>query len=160
MVREWTKSIGQASAGAGIMLASIIYWWTAYNRARERIGELVGLLTGVATEISSNNRSVIRLLAEPSRLIDLRQDALQSTVWDKSLARISQLLVSFDLLQVVTWYYENIRSLNEAMQTSAHDPRQLEELQWLADECRRTGTDTEIQLRRYIASITGTERQK
>lgn len=143
------------------MVAAIVYWARIQTEmraaARERTGELTGLLTFVATEISVNERTLDRLIEEPHRLVSTAERVLETGYWDRNALRIARSLGDYGMFSPIAQYYEYAQRLQEGIRHGAATREDVEELRGNAQTCRHQGAFVTGQIFRYLSSILATE---
>lgn len=160
-MRDWLKSIGQGLGGLGILVAALVYWVRAQTEmqaaAQERTGELVGLLSSVASEISINERTLDRLIGEPHRLVTPTEQVLVTRHWDQNALRIAQLLSDYGMFSPIAQYYECAQRLRESVRHGAATREDVDDFRENAEVCRQQGAVVRNRIFRYLAEVLAVE---
>ena len=163
-MHDWLKGIGQGLGGLGLLIASFVYWAKVRTeiqaRGRERTGELIGLLTSVAAEISVNEHTLDRLVEEPHRLVAPVGQVIETGYWDRNGLRVAQAIGDYGVFSPIAQYYECAQRLRESVGHGATTRKSVEELSWNAQACRQQGTFVQGHVSRYLSSMLSTEPAK
>ena len=146
------------------MIASLAYWARVQTEmqadTRERTGELIGLLTSVAAEISVNERTLDRLIEEPHRLVAPAERVLETEYWDRNGLGVARAIGNYGTFSPIAQYYEYVQRLREGVEQGATTRDSVEELIWNAQACRQQGSFVQGHIFRYLSSIMNTELAK
>lgn len=158
---DWLKSIGQGLGGLGVLVAALAYWVRVQAEmqavSRERTGELIGLLTAVAAEISVNQRTLDRLVGEPHRLVTPGDRVLETDFWDRNGLRVARALDDYGVFSPIVQYYEYAQRLQEGVRHGAATREGVEELRASAEACRQQGAFVTSRIFNYLSSMLATE---
>lgn len=146
------------------MVASLAYWARTQTEmqanARERTGELIGLLTSVAAEIAVNERTLDRLVEEPHRLVAPAERVIETGYWDRNGLRVARAIGNYGAFSPIAQYYEYAQRLRESVGQGATTKEGVEELTWNAQACRQQGAFVQGHIFRYLSSMINTELAK
>lgn len=161
---DWLKSFGQGLGGLGLLIVSLAYWARVQEEmranTRDRTGELVGLLTSVAAEISVNERTLDRLVEEPHRLVAPAERVIETGYWDRNGLRVARAIGNYGAFSPIAQYYEYAQRLRESVGQGATTRKGVEELTWNAQACRQQGAFVQGHIFRYLSSMMSTELAK
>jgi hypothetical protein len=151
-VQNWLKSIGQGLGGIGLLVVAISYRAEVRAAGRERTGELMGLLTFVAAEISINEGTLDQMIQEPHRLV-ASKNLLETSFWDRDGLRIARLLGDYGVFSPIAQYYEAAQRLEEDAKQGARTREDVEGLRGYAVLCRQQGAFVRRRIYGYLTAM-------
>lgn len=152
-MRDWLKSVGQGLGGIGLLVAAVTYRAEVQAANRERTGELMGLLTSFAAEVSVNERTLDRLIQEPHRLVASTDPLLETDSWNRDGLRLARLLGDYGMFSPIAQYYEDTRRLEEGARQGASTREDVEGLRGYAVSCRQQGDYVRRRIYGYLTAM-------